>query len=268
MNIHGGTVYPDLTNMSKYLRSEHEKPFKSPSNINSKLGNPLVEETEYQEEFENRDPKETRHSSESNESEKILRPEESADLPVTEQDGRSIEVDQTVLSNTQKRFLKKHLTKVELKEFQNVYEDEYEHNKSRGVLRDILKRKGLRLKVRSSILNTVYQQTYFCSGTGANGQGTPVDRGFVIFEGAHFRGSVTKSLPQNIIELRKELMDEGKLKEENPIFNLLGVHYVLTENTFFSSPSTAAACLLGRSANGWVEWKTKDRRTLDEMERR
>jgi hypothetical protein len=34
----------------------------------------------------------------------------------------------------------------------------------------------------------------------------------------------------------------------------------------FSSPSTAAAVVLGRSANGRVEWKAVDGRTLKEIQ--
>jgi hypothetical protein len=34
----------------------------------------------------------------------------------------------------------------------------------------------------------------------------------------------------------------------------------------FSSPSTAAAVVLGRSANGRVEWKAADGRTLKEIQ--
>ena len=36
----------------------------------------------------------------------------------------------------------------------------------------------------------------------------------------------------------------------------------------FSSPSAAASFVLGTSANGWMEWKDKSGRTLDELFRR
>ena len=36
----------------------------------------------------------------------------------------------------------------------------------------------------------------------------------------------------------------------------------------FTSPSSAAMFVLGGSANGWVEWKNKDGKTLDEMYRK
>jgi Domain of unknown function (DUF4357) len=35
----------------------------------------------------------------------------------------------------------------------------------------------------------------------------------------------------------------------------------------FTSPSMAAVALMGRSANGWAEWKTPRGQTLDEVKR-
>ncbi|WP_366939095.1 DUF4357 domain-containing protein [Limnohabitans sp. Rim8] len=36
----------------------------------------------------------------------------------------------------------------------------------------------------------------------------------------------------------------------------------------FSSPITATMAVMGRSANGWIEWKTASGRTLDEVKRK
>jgi hypothetical protein len=35
----------------------------------------------------------------------------------------------------------------------------------------------------------------------------------------------------------------------------------------FNSPSQAAADVLARNANGWIEWKYPDGKTLDEVKR-
>lgn len=43
--------------------------------------------------------------------------------------------------------------------------------------------------------------------------------------------------------------------------------YLFTSNHIFSSPSAAAAVVLGRSANGWIEWKYQDGNTLDAVKR-
>ena len=56
-------------------------------------------------------------------------------------------------------------------------------------------------------------------------------------------------------ELRSALVDNGVLKAS-------GDGYAFTQNYIFSSPSTAAGVVLGRSANGRMEWKAKDGKTL------
>jgi hypothetical protein len=42
---------------------------------------------------------------------------------------------------------------------------------------------------------------------------------------------------------------------------------VFPKDHLFNSPSMAAVSLMGRTANGWVEWKTKEGKTLDEVKR-
>ena len=44
--------------------------------------------------------------------------------------------------------------------------------------------------------------------------------------------------------------------------------YKLTVSVSFTSPSSAAMFVLGGSTNGWVEWKDKDAKTLDELYRK
>jgi hypothetical protein len=45
------------------------------------------------------------------------------------------------------------------------------------------------------------------------------------------------------------------------------VSYLFTRDFLFSSPSMAAITVLGRSANGWLEWKTRHGQTLDGLRR-
>ena len=42
---------------------------------------------------------------------------------------------------------------------------------------------------------------------------------------------------------------------------------VLTRDHLFASPSMAAMAVMGRSANGWIEWKNPQSKTLDEVKR-
>jgi hypothetical protein len=42
---------------------------------------------------------------------------------------------------------------------------------------------------------------------------------------------------------------------------------VFTRDHLFASPSMAAVAVMGRSANGWLEWKSPQGKTLDEVKR-
>ena len=48
----------------------------------------------------------------------------------------------------------------------------------------------------------------------------------------------------------------------------VGEKYKLTVSVSFTSPSSAGQFVLGGSINGWVEWKDKDGKTLDELYRK
>ena len=61
------------------------------------------------------------------------------------------------------------------------------------------------------------------------------------------------------LRLRQSLIDNEDLRLTNE-------NYVFTEDYIFSSPTTAAVIVMGRNANGLVEWKLKDGKTLKEFE--
>jgi hypothetical protein len=64
--------------------------------------------------------------------------------------------------------------------------------------------------------------------------------------------------------MRSQLTTEGVLAAQP---GSTGSLLVFTRDHLFSSPSTAAMAVMGRSANGWVEWKTAAGKTLDEVKR-
>ncbi|HMZ67020.1 MAG TPA: DUF4357 domain-containing protein, partial [Leptospiraceae bacterium] len=59
--------------------------------------------------------------------------------------------------------------------------------------------------------------------------------------------------------LRDKLMNENIIKKTNEKF-------LLSKDYIFSSPSTAATIVMGRSANGKTEWKLENGKTLQEVE--
>lgn len=106
-------------------------------------------------------------------------------------------------------------------------------------------------KEQINTFNNINENKYFISAArGANAVGSPVADGFKVFKGSHFAKSISDSYQQSYIELRKELINKGLLviNESNSLY--------LVEDYTFSSASTAAALVMGRSANGLTEWKT------------
>ena len=71
--------------------------------------------------------------------------------------------------------------------------------------------------------------------------------------------SVTRSFPDNYLHLRDKLLYNKAIIQDPE-------GLVLTRDLLFSSPSTAASIIMGRSANGLAEWKTKDGRILKSLE--
>ena len=79
--------------------------------------------------------------------------------------------------------------------------------------------------------------------------------GFVVLEGSQVEMIDSPAIPTSLKELRKELIKENVIKDG-----------ILQEKQLFSSPSYAAAFVLGMNTNGRMDWKVKDGKTLKELE--
>ena len=100
---------------------------------------------------------------------------------------------------------------------------------------------------------------YIKAAHGAKAQGEPTSDGFVVFKDSKFATSFVKSYAPTLIKLRQQLIDQNLLIEKNN-------ELILTEDYIFGSPSTAAAIVMGRNANGLTEWKQASGKTLKEFE--
>ncbi|MDT7514367.1 GIY-YIG nuclease family protein [Rhodoferax mekongensis] len=101
-----------------------------------------------------------------------------------------------------------------------------------------------------------------CKGKGVQATGYEASQGFVVRAGSQAVADTVPSMAQHVrgmYDLRQELISNGVLAMQ-------GALYQFTQDYSFSSPSTAAAVVLGRSANGRVEWKAADGRTLKEIQ--
>jgi hypothetical protein len=109
-------------------------------------------------------------------------------------------------------------------------------------------------------INKKQKEILYCSGKNAVAKGELIDDGFVVFKDSIANFEETNTAGDWVISLRKKLIDDKIMMHENNIFRF-------TEDFVFSSPSSAAAVVLGRSANGWIEWKNSDKKTIDQIYR-
>lgn len=79
--------------------------------------------------------------------------------------------------------------------------------------------------------------------------------GFVVLEGSQVEIKDSPYLPASLKEMRQNLIASRVIQDG-----------VLKEKQLFSSPSYAAAFLLGMQTNGRIDWKDQDGRTLKELE--
>jgi 5-methylcytosine-specific restriction protein B len=94
-------------------------------------------------------------------------------------------------------------------------------------------------------------------------KGTNGSQKFVVLAGSPGRPEVVPSFPVRMpssYRLRQRLIDDGLLVESESRPGWLE----LVEDVECNSPSAAAEILVGRSANGWLEWKTADGHPLSD----
>lgn len=112
---------------------------------------------------------------------------------------------------------------------------------------------------KSQKKETAKSQQLLLKSNGADARGYDSVEGFVVLKGAKAVGKEVASIPQPIHLARKQMLEDGLLVQNGPM-------YELTQDYTFSSPSKAAAIFLGRSANGRVEWKDSSGKTINEIE--
>ncbi len=101
----------------------------------------------------------------------------------------------------------------------------------------------------------------FCRIKGAEARGQRTANGFVVF---HDSNAVLDQRPSAesypyVVAQRKQLIADGSLVEKNGFL-------VFAKDTEFSSPSAAAAVIHGGSANGLIVWKTREGKSLKQLD--
>jgi hypothetical protein len=102
---------------------------------------------------------------------------------------------------------------------------------------------------------------FFCKASGTDCRGMYTPEGFIVLKGSVGRRANVPSIVGTSDErFRQRLIDSGVMREN-------GDTVVFEKDHVFASPSMALIALLGRTANGWREWKNEEGRTLDEVKR-
>ena len=100
----------------------------------------------------------------------------------------------------------------------------------------------------------------YCKGKDAIASGQLTDEGFLVLKGSKGNLKESNTAGTWIINMRKRLVEENILKIEGNV-------YEFNSDYLFGSPSAAAGAVLGRRSNGWMDWKYKNGKTLDEVKR-
>jgi len=99
----------------------------------------------------------------------------------------------------------------------------------------------------------------FLKAKGIEARGVDSSEGFVVRAGSRAVRDEVPSCHAYLVALRQSLLQQEVLVPES-------AGYRVAQDYTFNSPSTAAGVLLGRSANGRVEWKDSKGRTLKEVQ--
>lgn len=113
-----------------------------------------------------------------------------------------------------------------------------------------------------SVMAVAPQANLICKGKGVTASGYEATQGFIVKAGSLAVGEAVPSMQQHVrsmFNIRQELIQNGVLQREDD-------HFRFAQDYAFSSPSAAAAVVLGRSANGRVEWRDARNRTLKELQ--
>lgn len=111
----------------------------------------------------------------------------------------------------------------------------------------------------STTQTVVAARALFVQAKGVSAEGRETAEGLLVLKGSQAVKGETESCHAHLIELRAALVDNGVLQDD-------GKHFVFAQDYAFSSPSTAAGVVLGRSSNGRTAWKLRNGQTLKEVQ--
>lgn len=127
-----------------------------------------------------------------------------------------------------------------------------------GEIKFIMATQGYKMENSKTTLNEA--NTLHTTRNGTQALGVYDGEKFEVLEGSEIDMS-RKCHSDKMEKLRQTAIQNGNIVCRH------GKH-ILNVSVPFTSPSSAAMFVLGGSANGWIEWKNEDGKTLDEMYRK
>lgn len=104
-------------------------------------------------------------------------------------------------------------------------------------------------------------EKYFIKAKGLEAKGIYTSEGMLVLEGSRIIKEEAPSIHDYLKNLRQEKEHDGSMIDK-------GGYFEVVQRITFSSLSTAAGFVLGRSANGWTEWKNNTGKTIDKIKRK
>ena len=114
-------------------------------------------------------------------------------------------------------------------------------------------------KIDVSIIenNEEKQNVFFIKAArGADAKGLLVPDGIMVIKGSKIAKDTVPSMASNLVNLRNIMLEK----------NIINQEFVFVTDYIFTSPSLAAAIVMGRNANGRTEWKNINNKSIKDIE--
>ena len=113
-------------------------------------------------------------------------------------------------------------------------------------------------KIDTSVVEKEHSDTIFhiVAARGADAKGLLVPDGFMVIKGSKIAKDTVPSMASNLVNLRNIMLEK----------NIINQEFVFVTDYIFTSPSLAAAIVMGRNANGRTEWKNINNKSIKDIE--
>lgn len=105
------------------------------------------------------------------------------------------------------------------------------------------------------------KEKYFCKRNWNFWVWYYTDDWFLVLKWSIWSSEIKEYAISSLKNIQQELFSKNILKVEDK-------KIIFLQDYLFSSPSTASSIIIWNKSNGWIDWKTENWKTLDEIERK